>query len=410
MALNQKKKSIMIPPPGGEKIAQYTVDRTNQRMVDRYVVLEVLGTLPVRILKIAVLAVLSFFVFYFSAVWKFSYGWIIAVLFLIGIIYQILKPVVHYLLIRKKASVLVNQNPVTEKIAFYEEGILYSDSQDLLRLTWKDIGFVLETGFGIAVFPGEKACPFLISPELLTNLTELRTLLKKNLKFRYIRVGKKNQTAGPEPANQPPVFIEEPGGRLVARMRVFIESGELHTLYDLWTRQILNKRYKGVILNVVYTFLIVALVVFGIFFREMGLFIAALCVGALIPITYYLRYVTGMMKGRGILANSKDYKKKYEYTIFENGVMLAYSYGISSIDFREFELIFEDKQGMILMLNAQKTLYIPKRYFKSIEGQEISTFLKSRFVPPENRHAAVPKKINSGREENRRIKKTESRL
>lgn len=387
MPMTQRR--IAITPPDGEALARYTVrmkpkDAVMQHLLLRTIpgALKSLGILVVLLVAEWVVHMLVSVVLAGLLQTTLAIPWWFFLV--VTLAYALAAGARHTLRFVRARKDAVNTAALTpaQDFAFYDGGFLYCDQSDIVRIEWKQVRLALETPGGLVLWAPDCCVPLAIPPRYFCEeYPALRETLVRVLGPRFWRLRRLGREHAPQ--YTPPydrVTVLVPSGEAVSEMRVTLDSGDLTDINKLWLRQIREKDQRGVFGVILFSLCFVFWLVAWLLLRQSAMLgLGLISLGLLV---FYLGYVIidSLSRGRRLLVNGSDYKQPVGYTFYQSGVLVVYENGISMLTYRDFAILFEDKEGLAMFLSEDALLFIPARYMKTPAGVAVSHFFKSSLL------------------------------
>lgn len=399
---NSVRKRISITPPEGEAVARYTVKIKPNDIMRRQVLTHTIPSAVWSAVKVVIFSVIMHFV-KLGFIWLSElgaaiderlefpvYGWFFVLLSLLYVLWLIPQTAVPALRAKRHASTAAAGTP-PEEYAFFEEGMIFSNGKDLIRIEWKMIRLAAATPLGLVISAGSVTDTLLIPPRYLCReYPALCGLLRKKLGIRFIRLKKEGRDRDPMYENpREKVTIGAPEGDALGELEVTLSLSDVGYLHSMWQRQIKHRHNRGVF-GMILIFICAALMFTAAAVLAASAFVAAgiVTLAAMILYGVYLS-VGGFVTGRRILVNGRDYKEPVKYIFYPAGFLMVYDNGISYVMYEDLDLIFEDAEGLGFFFSQKSCLFIPARYMHSREGAKISHFFKASLFnldPERGRH------------------------
>lgn len=397
--MENTRKKITIAPPEGALLARYTVRCKPVDAFKRQLYTKVLPTIFTSAIK--------GFIWYwilqgirFGIAWSLSqlldlherineivlvleekisaFQWLFDLLFWIYVVYLVVRLIIMGVLSRTRAEATAKET-LPEEYAFYETGLLYSNGKDMIRIPWKKVRLLTYSPLGMIIRAGS-LCDTLMIPTryFCTEFPLVKQGLRKALSIRFLCLKKDHRDHEPMyPDPNVKITQEVPTGEVIGEMTVKLGFTDLGYLYTMWCRQIARKHNRGVFGIICLFILAAALMVASFVMKETvllttaGMFLVAMIVYAIFVSLW------GMIRGRYVLVNRRDYRKPVRYIFYPAGFMMIYENGVSYVMYEDLDVIFEDEEGLAFFFSKKQCLFLPARYMRSKDGVRLSHYYKA---------------------------------
>lgn len=404
--MEKTRKKISVNPPEGEAVARYSVRVKPLDVFKRQIFTHVLP----KTLKFAVGLVIFWFI---GVLLKLGVAYLVNLLIEIHEIFMVLVPYVKdwiwlttlpfivYLLwnlpqviyafvsARTKATNMA-ASTLPEEYAFFENGMIFSNGKDIVRIPWKKVVFAFTFPLlGLVIFAPFVTDTLIIPPRYLCReFGELKKTLREKLKIKFIVFKDFTRDKDPQFENmREKITIFAPMGEPVASFDASLRFTDMAEINNLYNRQIALKHFRG--LFGILLLLLCAVIFFtsSVVLKEKA-FVAVGVVMILLMVLYVIYLtVSNMFKGKKLLVNRRTYKQTVRYIFYPAGFLMVYENGISHVMYEELELMFEDEEGLALFFSPKQCLFLPTRYMRSPEGIRLSHFFKASLFNLDPRRA-----------------------